>query len=82
MRKEEGRPEAKGQEILRHLREDTGTKKHLDQQKVRAAAALRRAIEARGEQSFADALASLGIDPESETGRDHLRKFRQLGGKR
>lgn len=82
MSEEEQRPEAKGQEILKQLREDTGTKKHLDQQKIRAAAALRRAIEARDEQAFVNALTSLGIDPESEIGRTHLQGFRQLGRNR
>ncbi|MGH9607884.1 MAG: hypothetical protein ACRD3N_19520 [Terracidiphilus sp.] len=62
--------------------EDAGSKKHLDQQKIRAEAALRRAVEARDEEAFLAALASLGIDPEGETGKAHLRGFRQLGGKR
>ena len=82
MGREEDRRQGKGEEILRQLREDAGSKKHLDQQKIRAAAALRRAIEARDEQAFAEALMSLGIDPGSEEGRVHLQGFRQLGRNR
>jgi hypothetical protein len=64
------------------LREDTGPKKHLDQQRLRAEAALRRALDARDEQAFLAALTALGIDPKGETGRAHLRGFRQLPAKR
>lgn len=64
------------------MREDSGRKKHLDQLKVRAQAALRRAIEARDEDAFVKALAALGVDPDSDAGRKHLHGFRQLGGKR
>jgi hypothetical protein len=39
-------PGKKGNEILRQMREDTGSKTHLDQQKLRAQAALKRAIDA------------------------------------
>ncbi|MGA2168675.1 MAG: hypothetical protein ABSG62_10715 [Terracidiphilus sp.] len=60
------------------MREDTGSKKHLDQQKIRAQAALRRAVQAGDERAFLEALTKLGIDPESQTGRTHLRGFRQL----
>jgi len=35
----------------------------------------------RDEQAFAAALTALGIDPESEAGRAHLRGFRQLPAK-
>ena len=71
-------PGEKGNEILRQMREETGSKKHLDQLKLRAQAALRKAVDARDEQAFAAALTALGIDPESESGRAHLRGFRQL----
>lgn len=83
MKKEsEEPPDEKGSEILRQMREDAGAKKHLDQQKIRASAALGRAIEARDEQAFLSALASLGIDPESAAGKTHLQGFRQLPHKR
>ena len=75
-------PDEKGTEILRQMRESSSSKKHLDQQKLRAQTALRRAIEAEDEQAFTIALASLGIDPEGEAGKVHLRGFRQLLGKR
>jgi hypothetical protein len=75
-------PDGKGSEILRQMREDTGSKKHLDQQKLRAYAALQRAVDARDEQAFAAALTALGINPEGEVGRAHLRGFRQLPAKR
>ena len=75
-------PGGKANEILRQMREDTGSKKHLDQQKLRAQTALQRAVDARDEQAFAAALTALGIDPESESGRAHLRGFRQLPSKR
>ena len=78
MHNKEGIPGEKGNEILRQMREDTGSKKHLDQQKLRAQAALKRAVDARDEQAFVAALTVLGIDPESEVGRAHLRGFRQL----
>jgi hypothetical protein len=81
MPKEESRPE-KGNEILRQMREDTGSKKHLDQQKLSAEFALRRAIEARDEQVFVAALTALGIEPASESGQAHLRGFRQLPANR
>ena len=74
-------PDDKASEILRQMREDAGSKKHLDQQKVRAQAALVRAVEARDEQAFVAALAELGIDPGGEAGRAHLRGFRQLPSK-
>jgi len=76
------RPDEKGSEILRQMREDSAAKKHLDQQKIRAGAALQRAIEARDEQAFLSALASLGVDPESAAGKAHLQGFRQLPRKR
>jgi hypothetical protein len=83
MPKEKGEhPDEKGTEILRQMREDSVTKKHLDQQKLRASAALQRAIEARDEQAFLSALVSLGIDPESAAGKAHLQGFRQLPRKR
>ena len=75
-------PDGKGNEILRQMREDTGSKKHLDQLKLRAQAALQRAIDARDELAFIAALTALGIDPECEAGRAHLRGFRQLPAKR
>jgi len=78
MGKSEEIPGEKGSEILRQLREDTGSKKHLDQQKLRAQAALQKAVDARDERAFAATLTTLGIDPESEIGRAHLRGFRQL----
>jgi hypothetical protein len=75
-------PDGKGNEILRQLREDTGSKKHLDQHKLRAQTALKKALDARDEQAFVAALTALGIDPRSEAGQAHLRGFRQLPAKR
>ena len=75
-------PDEKASEILRQMREDSGSKKHLDQQKVRAQAALGRAVETRDERAFVAALTALGIDPDGETGRAHLRGFRLLPAKR
>ena len=72
----------KGNEILRQMREDTGSKKRLDQIKLRAQTALQRAVDARDETAFSAALAALGIDPEGEAERSHLRGFRQLPVKR
>ena len=78
MGKSEEIPGEKGNEILRQMREDTGSKKHLDQRKLRAKAALRRAVEERDEQTFLAALTELGIDPESKVGRAYLQDLRQL----
>ncbi|MGD0293132.1 MAG: hypothetical protein ABSB30_04700 [Terracidiphilus sp.] len=78
MGKDEEIPGEKGDEILRQMREDTGSKKHLDQRKLRAKAALRRAVEERDRQAFIAALMELGIDPESKVGREYLQDFRQL----
>jgi hypothetical protein len=39
MHNKEGIPSEKANEILRQMREDTGSKKHLDQLKLRAQAA-------------------------------------------
>ena len=75
-------PDGKGDQILRQMREDTGSRKHLDQERLKAQAALKKAVDARDEQAFAAALAALGIDPEGETGRKHLQGFRQLPPKR
>jgi hypothetical protein len=75
-------PDSKASEILRQMREDSGSKKHLDRQKLSAQKALGRAVEARDEQAFVAALTALGIDPDGETGRAHLRGFRQLPSKR
>jgi hypothetical protein len=80
--KEEEHPEGKGTEILRQMRDDAIQKKHLDQQKLRASAALQRAIEGRDEEAFISALVSLGIDPKSAAGKAHLQGFRQLPRKR
>jgi len=80
--KEEEPPEGKGTDILRQMREDSTAKKHLDQQKIRASAALQRAIEARDEQAFLSALAALGVDSDSAAGKAHLHAFRQLPRKR
>jgi hypothetical protein len=82
MRKNEDPPENKAGEILRQMREDTGSRKHLDRQKLRAQQALRKAIDARDEQAFAAALTALGIDSESEAGRMHSQGFRKLPEKR
>ena len=82
MRKEEESPDEKGVEILRQMREDASARKHLDQQKIRARAALQLAIDARDEQAFVAALAGLGIDPGSVAGKAHLRGFRELPSKR
>ena len=82
MPNDEDQSQEKGREILRHMREGNASKKHLNQLKVRAEAALRRAVEARDEDAFLAALSSLGIDPASEAGQMHLRGFRKLGGKR
>jgi hypothetical protein len=78
MGKDEEIPGEKGDEILRQMREDTGSKKHLDQRKLRAKAALRRAVEERDRQAFIAALMELGIDTESKVGREYLQDFRQL----
>ena len=75
-------PDGKANEILRQMREDAGSKKHLDQLKLRAQKALSKAVDARDEQAFMAALRTLGISPESEVGRAHLRGFRQLPPKR
>ena len=78
MGKSEDIPDEKGNEILRQMREDTGSKKHLDQRKLRAKAALRRAVEERDRQAFLAALMELGIDPESKVGQAYLQDFSQL----
>jgi len=75
-------PDGKGSEILRQMREDTGSKKHLDQLKLRAQKALSKAVDARDEDAFMAALGVLGINPESATGRAHLQGFRHLPPKR
>jgi hypothetical protein len=72
----------KGEQILRQMREDTGSKQHLDQQKLRAQRALSKAVDARNEQAFIEALSALGIAPGSEAGRAHLQGFRRLPPKR
>jgi hypothetical protein len=82
MREKEDSPGEKGDEILRQMREESASTKHLDQQKIRAHAALRQVVEARDEGAFVAALAALGIDPDSEIGRTHPRGFRQLSGGR
>jgi hypothetical protein len=75
-------PDGKSAEILRQMREETARKRHLDQQRLRAQAALRRAIEARDESAFVAALTALGIDPASEEGRAHPAGFQRLHGRR
>jgi hypothetical protein len=75
-------PGDKANEILRQMREDAGSKKHLDQLKLRAQKALSKAVDARDEQAFIAALRALGISPESEVGRTHLQGFRRLPPKR
>jgi hypothetical protein len=82
MEKDEGTSGVQGDEILQQLRADTGSKKHLDQQKLRAQLALRRAVDARDEQAFRAALSALGIDPAGEVGRAHMEGFRRLPAKR
>jgi hypothetical protein len=44
MRKADEGPD-KSDEILRQMREDSGSRKHLDQRKLRAMVAMRRAVE-------------------------------------
>ena len=78
----EALPDGKGSEILRQMREDTGSKKHLDLIKLRAQKALSKALDARDEDAFATALRALGIDPLSATGQAHLQGFRRLPPKR
>jgi hypothetical protein len=72
----------KADQILRQMREDAGSKKHLDQFKLRAQKALSKAVDARDEQAFVEALRALGIDSECEVGRAHLQGFRRLPPKR
>lgn len=79
--KEEDHPAEKGAEILRQMREETAPRKHLDPAKIKARAALQRAVEMHDEEAFCRALADLGIDPKSETGIKHLQGFRQLWGR-
>jgi len=52
MRDEEKGSGIKGSEILQQMHADAGSKKHLDQLKIRAEAAMKRAIEARNETAF------------------------------
>ena len=82
MQKEDDRPDEKVIEIRRQMREEMHPKKHLDQQKIRAELALRRAVDARDEQAFIAALAALDIGSESEIGKAHVHRFRQLPPKR
>ncbi|MGA9071656.1 MAG: hypothetical protein WB424_15435 [Terracidiphilus sp.] len=82
MGKNDDSAEDKAYQILRQMREDTGSKMHLDQIKHRAQKALSKAVEARNEDAFTQALSALGIDPESETGKAHLHGFRRLPPKR
>jgi len=82
MREDDKATGIQGSEILTQMREDTGSRKHLDSQKLRAEAAMRRAVEARNEEAFVDALTALGIDPASDIGKTHLNRFRQLPPKR
>jgi hypothetical protein len=82
MTKEEDSSREKGAEILRQMREGTASKKHLDQRRLRAQEAVRRAIETRDESAYRTALIELGVDLESETGRAHLNRFRQLPPRR
>jgi hypothetical protein len=81
MAKEEDPSKEKAAEILRTIREESAGKKHLDPSKIKARAALRRAIEMHDEDAFSRALGDLGIDPESEVGKKHLQGFRQLWGR-
>jgi len=82
MEKDKDASEVPGDAILRQMREDTGKKKHLDQQKLRAQSALQRAIDARDEAAFAEAPSALGIEPKSQIGQAHMQSFRQLPAKR
>jgi hypothetical protein len=82
MRTKEESPEEKGSQILRQMREETGSKKHLDSLMLRAQRALQKAVDARDEDAFVVALAALGIDPNSDAGKIHLQGFRNLPMKR
>jgi hypothetical protein len=82
MGKNDSTPNDKADQILRQMREDTGSKKHLDHIKLRAQKALNKAVDARDEDAFVAALDILGINPESAVGRAHLQGFRQLPPKR
>jgi hypothetical protein len=82
MKEKEAGSAHKGMEILRQMREGTTLKRHLDQQKLRAEESVRRAIQNRDEQAYREALIELGIDLESDLGKAHLNKFRQLPPKR
>jgi hypothetical protein len=70
--------EKKASEILRQMREDTSQKQHQDKEKLRARAALRRAIDARNREAYLLALVELGIDLESTEGKAYLRDFDRL----
>jgi hypothetical protein len=78
MRKEVDPLQEKANEILRQMREDTHSKQHQDQRKIRARAALQRAIEGREKQAFLAALLELGIDLDGEDGKKYLRDFDRL----
>jgi len=82
MGSEENPSDEKGNEILRQMREDAGSKKHLDQRKLRARKAMKAAIENRNKEAYLTALVELGIDLQSEVGKSFLRDFEQLPGDR
>jgi hypothetical protein len=74
--------EQKAKEILKQMREDSSSKQHQDQAKIRAKAALRRAIDARNRDAYVIALFELGIDIESDQGKQYLRDFERLPSNR
>jgi hypothetical protein len=78
MREEPEALKQKADEILKQMRADTSSKQHQDQAKIRARAALRRAIDARNRDAYVIALFELGIDIESKEGKQHLRDFEKL----
>jgi hypothetical protein len=78
MREELDALEQKANEILKQMREDTSSKQHQDQAKLRAKAALRRAIEGRNKEAYLTALVELGIDLESSEGKGYIRDFERL----
>jgi hypothetical protein len=72
-------PEDKGKEILRQMREDTGSKRYIDQEKEQLRKDADRVIHSGTLDEFREILRRAGVDPESARGKLLIDRLITLG---
>jgi hypothetical protein len=72
-------PEDKGKEILRQMREDSGSKRYIDQEREQLRKDADRVIHSGTLDEFREILRRAGVDPESARGKLLIDRLITLG---